>query len=55
MPCADQVPVKSTHSTMRWHKWVGHLALRINAADLEYRLGDIETVSMLGSSKLWGP
>src|SRR5665811_411961 len=22
MPSADQVPVKSTHSTMRWHKWV---------------------------------
>src|SRR5665647_1210673 len=22
MPSADQVPVISTHSTMRWHKWV---------------------------------
>ena len=22
MPCADQVPVKSPHSTMLWHKWV---------------------------------
>src|SRR5215467_5101691 len=22
MPSADQVPVKSTHSTMRWPKWV---------------------------------
>src|SRR3981189_808223 len=22
MPSADQVPVKSTHSRMRWHKWV---------------------------------
>ena len=22
MPCADQVPVNSSHSTMRWHKWV---------------------------------
>ena len=22
MPSADQVPIKSTHSTMRWHKWV---------------------------------
>src|SRR5215211_5270078 len=22
MPSADQVPVKSSHSTMRWHKWV---------------------------------
>src|SRR5450759_3967668 len=22
MPSADQVSVKSTHSTMRWHKWV---------------------------------
>src|SRR5260370_31220321 len=22
MPSADQVPVKSPHSTMRWHKWV---------------------------------
>jgi hypothetical protein len=22
MPSADQVPVNSTHSTMRWHKWV---------------------------------
>src|SRR5208337_1526590 len=22
MPCADQVPVKNPHSTMRWHKWV---------------------------------
>src|SRR6476619_6561076 len=22
MPCADQVPVNSTHSTMRWHEWV---------------------------------
>src|SRR4029077_11976538 len=22
MPSADQVPVKSTHSKMRWHKWV---------------------------------
>src|SRR6185312_12257659 len=21
MPSADQVPVKSPHSTMRWHKW----------------------------------
>jgi hypothetical protein len=20
--CADRVPVNSTHSTMRWHKWV---------------------------------
>jgi hypothetical protein len=22
MPSADQVPVKSPHSIMRWHKWV---------------------------------
>jgi hypothetical protein len=22
MPSADQVPVNSTHSTMRWHRWV---------------------------------
>ena len=22
MPSADQVPVKTSHSTMRWHKWV---------------------------------
>src|SRR5438045_9119930 len=22
MPSADQAPVKSSHSTMRWHKWV---------------------------------
>ena len=22
MPSADQVPVNSTHSTMRWHKWI---------------------------------
>ncbi len=22
MPSADQVPVKSSHSTMRWHLWV---------------------------------
>ena len=22
MPSADQVPVKSSHSTMRWHMWV---------------------------------
>ena len=22
MPSADQVPIISTHSTMRWHKWV---------------------------------
>ena len=22
MLSADQVPVKRTHSTMRWHKWV---------------------------------
>src|SRR5438874_1232062 len=22
MPSADQVPVKTAHSTMRWHKWV---------------------------------
>jgi len=22
MPSADQVPVNSSHSTMRWHKWV---------------------------------
>src|SRR5664279_930364 len=22
MPSADQVPVISTHSTMRWHRWV---------------------------------
>src|ERR1700690_3522855 len=22
MPSADQVPFRSTHSTMRWHKWV---------------------------------
>src|SRR5674536_354399 len=22
MPFADQVPVISTHSTMRWHRWV---------------------------------
>jgi hypothetical protein len=22
MPSADQVPVKSPHSTMRWHMWV---------------------------------
>ena len=21
MPSADQVPVKSSHSTMRWHMW----------------------------------
>ena len=34
MPCADQVPVNSSHSTMRWRKWVvlitrsSHSALR---------------------------
>src|SRR5882762_3069071 len=22
MPSADQVPIESPHSTMRWHKWV---------------------------------
>src|SRR4051794_34686236 len=22
MPSADQVPVKTSHSTMRWHQWV---------------------------------
>ena len=22
MPSADQVPVNSSHPTMRWHKWV---------------------------------
>src|SRR6476620_10589828 len=22
MPSADQVPIRSTHSTMRWHRWV---------------------------------
>src|SRR6266700_8367587 len=22
MPSADQVPIRSTHSTMLWHKWV---------------------------------
>ena len=22
MPSADQVPIRSTHSTMRWHEWV---------------------------------
>jgi hypothetical protein len=22
MPSADQVPVKTAHSTMRWHEWV---------------------------------
>src|ERR1700737_4972202 len=22
MPSADQIPINSTHSTMRWHKWV---------------------------------
>ena len=22
MPSADQVPIKSSHSTMLWHKWV---------------------------------
>jgi len=22
MPSADQVPVRNTHSMMRWHKWV---------------------------------
>ena len=22
MPSADQVPVKNTHSRMRWHMWV---------------------------------
>jgi hypothetical protein len=26
MPSADQVPVKSPHSTMHWHKWVVLLA-----------------------------
>ena len=26
MPSADQVPVKSSHSRMRWHKWVVPIA-----------------------------
>src|SRR3954451_19443690 len=26
MPSADQVPVKSTHSKMRWHMWVVPIA-----------------------------
>src|SRR5674536_399037 len=26
MPSADQVPVISTHSTMRWHRWVVQIA-----------------------------
>src|SRR5512137_2744658 len=26
MPSADQVPITSTHSTMRWHKWVALIA-----------------------------
>ena len=28
MPCADQVPVKSPHSTMHWHMWVVLIAGR---------------------------
>jgi hypothetical protein len=29
MPSADQVPVKSTHSTMRWPEWVVLIAGRL--------------------------
>src|SRR3954447_17052467 len=32
MPSADQVPVKTAHSTMRWHKWVVLIAGSIGSA-----------------------
>src|SRR5665811_2538215 len=36
MPSADQVPVKSTHSTMRWHKWVVLIAGSTGSASVSY-------------------
>src|SRR5262249_60133157 len=32
MPSADQVPVKTSHSTMRWHLWVVLIAGSVSSA-----------------------
>src|SRR5664280_2886979 len=36
MPSADQVPVNSSHSTMRWHKWVVLIAGSTGSASVSY-------------------
>jgi hypothetical protein len=61
MPSADQVSVKSTHSKMRWPKWVvliagstgialravadHYLSSSVNAVNLKNRLSDVQSDS----------
>jgi hypothetical protein len=37
MPSADQVPVKTSHSTMRWHLWVVLIAGSVDSALRAFR------------------
>ena len=58
MPSADQVPIRSTHSTMRWHKWVVLIAGSTGSALRAVRLIAAQAVCTVtggSSSPRWCP
>src|SRR6476469_1499346 len=49
MPSADQVPVKTPHSTMRWHMWVVLIAGSTGSALRAVRLPTFTSRRMSGA------
>ena len=49
MPSADQVPVISTHSMMRWHKWVVLIAGSTGSALVLFALPTVTSRRMSGA------
>src|SRR3954469_24008105 len=52
MPSADQVPVKSSHSTMQWHLWVVLIAGSTGSALRAVRLPTFTSRRMIPSTTL---
>src|ERR1700757_915838 len=52
MPSADQVPVKSPHSTMLWHKWVVLIAGSTGSALRAVRPPNLHITPVVGAISL---
>src|SRR5260221_8948405 len=52
MPSADQVPVKTSHSTMRWHKWVVLIAGSTGSALRAVRAPNLHITPIPARSRL---
>ena len=55
MPSADQVPIKSSHSTMLWHMWVVLIAGSTGSALHAVRPPNLHITPVSGREVLHGP